>query len=84
MLSPDAEAEEADGAQRQHDGTLGPNRFAREGRDEVGDDAEARKDRYVDLRLRKEPEQALPEGGSDAADERYCFSPISTATVRRK
>ena len=26
--------------------------------------------------------QALPEGGSDVADERYCFSPISTASLR--
>ena len=61
VVRPDHEAERRDGDHRIDHRQVAEDRLAREGRDHVADDAEARHDDDVDLGVAEEPEDVLVE-----------------------
>ncbi len=69
VLSPDAKTEEADGAKRENDEALFPDRLAGKRGNEMRDEAEARKHGHVDFGLGEKPEEALPKNGNGVGDD---------------
>ena len=67
-MSPNAKTEETDSTKRENDEAFFPNRVARKRGDQMGDEAEARKDSDVDLGLREKPEKTLPENRESGGD----------------
>jgi len=67
VVRPDDEADDADGDHGVGHAEIAEDGFAREGRDHLADDAEARKNEDVNLRMAEEPEQVLEEHGIAAA-----------------
>src|SRR5215469_1109225 len=63
VLAPDAKSNQAHGTEGQDDKPLLPNRLARKRRDEMGNDPKTGNHRDINFRLRKKPEQSLPERG---------------------
>ena len=61
VVSPNAEPQNADGRHGVNHGAVAKNRLAREGGEDVGSHAHARKDGDVNLGVSEEPEQVLPE-----------------------
>ena len=62
-MGPDDESDETDGDHGVGHAEVTEDGLARESRDDVADDAEARQDEDVDLRVAEEPEQVLVEDG---------------------
>src|SRR3546814_10277625 len=58
VVRPDEEADEADRDHRVGHAEIAEDRLAREGRDDMADDAEARQDHDVDLGMPEEPERS--------------------------
>ena len=67
MVRPDHEADDADGDHRVGHAEIAEDRLAREGRDDLADDAEARQDEDVDFGMAEEPEQVLEQDRIAAA-----------------
>src|SRR5580700_3018107 len=61
VLAPHEKAQEADAAKSENRGALGPNRFARKSRKQMGDDSETRKHGDIHFGLGEKPEESLPE-----------------------
>ncbi len=59
VVRPDDERQEGDRGGRVHHGLVAEQRLAREGRDDLRDDAEGRQDQDVDLGMPEEPEDVL-------------------------
>src|SRR3546814_11669080 len=67
VVRPDEEADEADRDHRVGHAEIAEDRLAREGRDDMADDAEAGQDHDVDLGVPEEPEQVLEQDRVAAA-----------------
>ena len=67
VVGPHDEADEADGDHGVDHAEIAEDRLAREGRDDVADDAEARQDQDVDFGVTEEPEQVLEQDRVAAA-----------------
>ena len=67
VVRPDDEREEADRQDGIDQGLVAPERLARVVGDDLGDDAHRRQDQHIDLRVRQEPEQVLPQQRAAAA-----------------
>ena len=67
VVRPDHEADAADRDHRIGHAEIAEHRLAGEGRDDLADHAEARKDQDVDLRVAEEPEQVLEQDRIAAA-----------------
>ena len=70
VVRPHDEADAADRDHRVGHAEIAEHRLAREGRDDLADHAEARKDQDVDLRMAEEPEQVLEQDRVAAAARR--------------